>query len=222
MLNNDSDMQDFSIKKLSENDHLFSLDQNDRRNNAMILKNFGNRWSIYALGYKEGADLLVNDIQEGKGTIDFLVYPIMFLYRHYLELTIKNLLRRASYLLDVRLDDKLENHNLNHYWNLLRPLLERVSPIDDSLHELEHIGRLIAEFSEQDKNSFAFRYPESKQDNEGKRLPTLNKLEVFNICGVQEIMGKVSSLFDGIEGKINEDSAIKADMMDDFGFQDIY
>ena len=43
------------------------------------------------------AELLVAHVTDHQTDRDFLVYPIIFLYRHHVELMLKSILRRAPY-----------------------------------------------------------------------------------------------------------------------------
>ena len=61
----------------------------------MLHPRWGDPWSVYADGYREAADIIVARINEGHRQQDALVYPVMFLCRQYLELAIKNLIRKS-------------------------------------------------------------------------------------------------------------------------------
>ncbi|HMK50182.1 MAG TPA: hypothetical protein VK435_09020, partial [Thermodesulfovibrionales bacterium] len=52
-------------------------------------------WPAYIIGYKKAADILVRHIKQKRRSQDTLVYPIIFLYRQYLELAIKNLILKS-------------------------------------------------------------------------------------------------------------------------------
>src|ERR1019366_2025154 len=58
---------------------------------------------------------------------DFLVYPIIFLYRHHVELMLKRIIRQVPSLIDGRLSEKqrehLEKHRLDLLWEDLRGML---------------------------------------------------------------------------------------------------
>lgn len=54
----------------------------------------------YALAYKEGADRLVESLVENGYAHHKLVLPIIFLYRHYVELHLKELILEGKKLLD--------------------------------------------------------------------------------------------------------------------------
>jgi hypothetical protein len=47
---------------------------------------------LYIVGYKEAADSLVDSIANRKGSADSLIFPIVFLYRHYVEIRLKSLI----------------------------------------------------------------------------------------------------------------------------------
>lgn len=51
----------------------------------------GGDWDTYAMGYKRAGDILVQYVADNDWDQDFLVYPITFLYRQYLELRLKEL-----------------------------------------------------------------------------------------------------------------------------------
>lgn len=62
-------------------------------------------WDLYADGYREAADHLVERIVEGQSlTLDTIVYPIVFLYRQYLELRLKQLIPLSGRLLYLDID----------------------------------------------------------------------------------------------------------------------
>ncbi|MEO8767579.1 MAG: hypothetical protein ABI363_04460 [Nitrosospira sp.] len=202
------------LKLPSTADKLFTDESSDWWNTALINHDlYGDRWSVYATGYKDAADILVEHVKTGNRHQDFLVYPIMFMYRQYLELMVKNIIRLAWKLLDEEEDDDLGSHDISMYWKKCMEILERVSP-GDSTESLNHIGRLIKEFCEHDPSSFAFRYPVSKpHKSTKKRTKTLTGLERINLRNVQEVIDKVSGLLGGAEAQIDYYLDVKADMM---------
>lgn len=198
-------------------DRLVTHGDPDWHNRAMLMHGYGDRWVVYAEGYREAADVVVERIKAGHGHQDFLVYPVMFLYRQFLELSIKGLIRSAWTLFDIETSDDLGSHDLRRYWRVCRELLERASP-GDSVAELSHISRLIGEFCDHDPQSFSFRYPESKPDrNTGERLPTLQKLESINLRNVQEVIANVAGLLGAADAHIGHQLELKADMLASFG-----
>jgi hypothetical protein len=94
-------------------DSLFSR-CDDTWNNACL--NFArNPWDLYARGYLEAADHLANRVLESERGLGTWVYPIVFLYRHYLELRLKELIIQGSVLIEAPANLKL-NHRLDELW----------------------------------------------------------------------------------------------------------
>jgi hypothetical protein len=212
MSENDDQNSDPPLPWPNVTDKIFTRGEPDWHNNAMLMHGYGDRWAVYAIGYKEAADIVVNRVKDGHDHQDFLVYPVMFLYRQYLELMIKSLIRNAWKLLDEDEGDDLSSHDIKAYWKICRALLERISP-SDSVEELGHIGRLIDEFCQHDPGSFAFRYPVSKPDKKSKkRTPTLQQVRVINLRNVQGVITNVAGLLEGAEGLIDQALDMKADM----------
>lgn len=191
----------------SAEDTLFTTAE-DWWNNA-CLNLSGTGWSTYAIGYRDAADILASTIDANNRQQDFLVYPIVFLYRQYLELSIKDLIRKARKLKDLR-EPLPPTHNIKSLWEVCHGLLSAISP-GDSVEELGHIGRLISEFSVVDPTSTAFRYPEDK--NGRPSLPGLSKI---NLRNVRDVIEKIAILLDGADAQISEYLSIKADIASEF------
>src|SRR5260370_16784696 len=54
----------------------------------------------YAEGYRLAARLIADHVIEKRWDTDFLVYPIVFLYRHNVELQLKRLIPQGAFLAD--------------------------------------------------------------------------------------------------------------------------
>lgn len=184
-------------------DQLFVQGEGDDawRNNARLMHDWGDRWSTYAIGYKKAADIVVDQVKNGSGYQDFLLYPVMFLYRHYLELAIKNLIFMSWNLLHIEPDDDLGGHDLKRYWSKCDALLQQISP-GDSIQALRDVGRLIDQFSKHDPTSMAFRYPVSLPNKAKERKRTLQQLDVVDLHNVQQVIANISVLLDGAENQI--------------------
>lgn len=114
-------------------------------------------WRLYAEGYRRAAESLFATFSADLRDGSYLLFPLAFLYRHHVELRIKELLFASADYLQLPTDWRL-NHNLMQFWQLLRPLLLRVSP-DLLKHELDNVDRIIGELSSKDPLSQLFRYP---------------------------------------------------------------
>ena len=94
--------------------------------------------------------------------MDLLVYPVMFLYRHYLEISLKHIL----IVLRKYFEDSSTlptHHRLNTLWGLVRSLMEKQWNSVEHVANYEAIGDRIREFHGVDELSFSFRYPVTKR-----------------------------------------------------------
>jgi hypothetical protein len=71
----------------------------DWYHNACINLRFFN-WDVYASGYKHAGDLLVQHVIDTRNHRDTLVFPIVFNYRQYIELRLKELILIGRILSD--------------------------------------------------------------------------------------------------------------------------
>ncbi len=81
----------------------------------------------YQDGYRRAALRLAEFVCEAGQGQDFLVYPIVYLYRHHIELTLKSIINAAAFVIDYTLTEKdldtLGRHDLAKLWNLAKPML---------------------------------------------------------------------------------------------------
>ena len=116
---------DANLRKLPprKGERLFRGDLRDWKNNACLRQ--GDDYACRE-GYLRGAQILVEAVGEKERDQDFLVYPIVFLYRHYIELLLKEVIKNAPYLIDRELTiaerNHLDSHRLDLLWNDFKPL----------------------------------------------------------------------------------------------------
>jgi hypothetical protein len=160
---------------LSENppckeDVLVRADLPDWQNNACLSPYHGDDYG-YSKGYLSGAGHLVRKVIDTGTEQDVLVYPIVFLYRHHIELSLKALLRGISYTIDHTLtaNEKkhLNDHKLDKLWQDIRPKISVMCEAAgwDCLpnSDLEGVDSYIRQISALDPNSYTFRYMRNKQ-----------------------------------------------------------
>ena len=113
-------------------------------------------WYRLAESYKEAADRLVASMED---PFTYAMYgaPLMFMYRHYIELHLKSLLLDAGELLDEP-QDIPPKHYLLGLWRRVRQLLLAISPESDGVW-FRRSGEVISDFDSIDPTSFVFRYP---------------------------------------------------------------
>lgn len=119
------------------------------------------QYNSYIEGYKMAADSLVEWSIASKRIeiLDRVFYPICFLYRQFIELSLKEILIYYSDLGRDEIKKKL-NHNLLDLWKSVKPLMLEISPEDDTT--VMNAESYIVEFYAVDQSSATFRYPITK------------------------------------------------------------
>ena len=133
------------------------FDESDGSERVASVESDWNSLSGYRIAYQSAADKLVESLSDGFLEPDALIYPIMFLYRHCLELRVKELYLGMKILNQQENAIKMRSHDIKKFWKELRTMLE----LDwkDQATLLDNIEHRIMEFHDLDKKSFAFRYP---------------------------------------------------------------
>ena len=176
------------LKWPSQDDDLFKEGE-DWWNTAIVDTRGFSRYMV-AGGFKQAADLLVQHVNSTQMDQDSLVFPIMFSYRQYLELTLKRLILDGRSLLG-RCGEYPAGHDLRKLWRECRILLDEIFP-DDSEGPHDAIEKNIEEFMKVDPKSEAYRYLVDKKGDPIKthktRVPLVN---------VAQVMDGIANLFSG-------------------------
>jgi len=184
-------------------DVLFRDGLPDWWNNACLNVTWGGDEHGYTEGYRRGARLLVEHVIEHQREQDYLVYPVIFLYRHHIELALKNLIRHTPYLIDRPLtteeEKHLERHRLDLLWQDLKPMFAAVCKAAgwdrlDAADE-EGVDSYIRQLTALDPDSFSFRYTRSK-----KGAPSLpSELKRINLRHFAEMVERLADYLDGLD-----------------------
>ena len=187
-----------------KNDKLFRSGE-DWQMNACL--NYGSGSWLYSNGYLTAAQSLVAQVIETCRDQDGLIYPIVYLYRHHCELTLKGITFLASQLLDKRLEksqkDALDRHGLLPLWTYLRPLLNPVCDEVGNVHfpeeDLDGIESYIRQLHEYDPDGQRFRYAIAK-GKKGRREQSLpSTLTTINIRVFAESMERLADYLGNVE-----------------------
>lgn len=168
------------------------------------------RWDFYGWGYKRAADILVDWVAQEKMDQDMLVYSIAFLYRHYIELRLKELLIVGAKLLD-QTPDVPYTHNLLVLWRRVRKVVEQAWPESEKKHYLDALEERLKEFCAVDPGSYAFRYPEDKTGRQ-----TLGSITYLNLYQLKKVMTGVSQLLEGFSDGLWSYFDYKYEMLADY------
>ncbi len=163
---------------------------------------------IYQDGYRRAALHLVEYLCDKGSEQDFLFCPIIYLYRHHIELALKSIIGGAHSLLDEAVtgkgSDPLTRHDLSELWTLARPLLNAVSKIADNsvfpMDDLEGINSYIRQMHEHDPNGQHFRYPTTRRS-----IPSLcSGLTSIDIRELSSALEKLADYLEGIDNWVGD------------------
>lgn len=134
----------------------------------------------YIEGYKNAADSLIDSaiINKDISFSNTVVFPIIFLYRQFIELSLKQI-----YIVFCKGERELKQKNINNKHDLLAiwDLIEADLYIDSDNEIIKIVKKYIVQYHNFDKKAEKFRYPIDKNFNksiesEGKiNLPNLKK-----------------------------------------------
>lgn len=187
----------------TEGDDPFKLTASARQLMACLNFTHDEPWYGIAEGFKMIADLAVAHIEQTGHDQDFLVYPIVFSYRHYLEVMLKQLIRDARRLLDEE-GGVPATHNLDALWDTAQPLLLKHT---DDPATYGNVRTSLGRFNELDPRSDSFRYP---VDKKGKTH--LEGVKNIDLGQVRAVVERLSGFLDGASTAVQVDLDAKHEM----------
>lgn len=192
---------------LQDDDRLFNVDGGPWQMNTRMAWSFIGDYR-YIGGFLRAAEVLGDHAARHRADVDVLTMPILFCYRQWAELRLKDLWLDAALLRSTRVDP-LRTHNLRVLWRHVRPIIEEVWPEGERV-ELDRLARVLDELADFDgPQGTAFRYA---TDNQGQpSLPT--DLDI-NLYTVRVTMAKVARLLDGAAEGLAHALELKAEMDD--------
>jgi hypothetical protein len=143
-------------------------------------------------GYMSAGEALVEDCRRNPQARHFLIYPILFVYRHALELAMKWILTMYGGY-DV---NGIAHHDLWQLWKLSREVIDKAGDYDGSTDTVEAITK---EMHDLDKSALAFRYGIDK-NNKPPKLPE----GLYDPENIRNVMTAVRHFFDGTDGMLSD------------------
>ena len=197
-------------EQLPNNTDLLFKEMEDVDTNSW-LKNPANKFFLYSEGYREAGKKLHEHCSANLFYSNALVYPLIFCYRQFIELRIKELLIMSYKYLDDSEKDFPDKHNLMELWSIYRTkLLPRIeSSVEKDV--LDNVEKLLVEFNKEDPNSMSFRYPVTKAPN---RKPSLNRTTI-DLNNFKLIIDKLIYFFDWQWDMISSYQDLKQEMLSD-------
>ena len=167
----------------------------DPFDNANIAEDGFTRLILMLEGYKSAADLMVGAADGDRPTRDILVFPIIFNYRQFLELSLKYQL--ATFGPAVGIEPNWKSHDLAKLWSEFWAMLEHYGTEDPDEAD-PVVGAVILEFAKIDPGSYSYRYP---VDRQGKPVPVA--YSDLHLPTLADVMQGVAGYFSGCDGYLS-------------------
>lgn len=181
------DFQPHKIKLPEKGDILFKAAE-DWWNNACV-NYMHDDLDIYTRGFKRSADIIVQHAIDSQAGLDLIVYPAVYLYRHYIELRLKGIVRDGANFLGLDISTK-KNHDLKELWECAKKIMLEVYEDEDGSN-LEFLEGVIKQFYVIDNRSTVFRYPDGKAQS-----PSFFEIRHINLRNLQEVMAGVETILE--------------------------
>ena len=145
----------------------------------------------YALGYFEAGSRIVNSLMSDHWMLDIVIYPLVFTYRHGIELSLKDLAVQLPLVWDEESAVR-STHVLSDNWEQVKTYLKREQELDPEDTLIDQVDTILKDFLEIDQTGQVFRYP---TDIYG--LNHLDeKISKINLIVFQQAMHTVSETFE--------------------------
>lgn len=163
----------------------------DLRFNA-VLDHWSSAGDFHAAGYRQASEILLqrflDDPDGTAGDRDSLVLPILFLFRHYLELRFKDILVYGQVLSGQHAKWR-HGHPLKDLWTDTQEVVKATYGAAVP-QEFAKVGECVADLSQLDPDSQSFRYP---RDTNGR--PMFEHL----VIGLKALSATVASIGDFLD-----------------------
>lgn len=163
--------------------------------NAFVAGDDFTRLVLMIEGYKQSADLTVVHASENPADRDRLVFPILFNYRQFIELSLKYQLATHGHRVGVEANWK--THDLGILWMSFLDMLDRYgTPDPDEADPI--VEAVVLEFAKIDPGSYSYRYP---VDRLGKPLPII--YGAMRLDNLADVIEAVAGYFSGCDGYLS-------------------
>ncbi|MBV6516366.1 MAG: hypothetical protein HPKKFMNG_02032 [Planctomycetes bacterium] len=149
----------------------------------------------YIDGFKEAGDAVVDAALATGHHTDKFLYPAAFLYRHFIELFLKELHVVASELINSKAE-KPAGHFLLPLWQTLRPLIEASSPGQET-DTLDFVESVIREFHEVDESGQEFRYSVTRLRDKTIKESLDKAPRKIDLGNLKATMNRMDGFFNG-------------------------
>jgi len=174
--------------------------------NSCRLHTYSDQWGAYTYGYKWAIDVLLKEAKDGLHPTDVHYYPIIYVFRHYLEIKLKELTKNLHNYMHQ--EEKFNRgHEIAMLWGDCKKLLIEFSEIGgekigkEDLADFRFIEGFIKEISIIDPKSESFRYPVDRAGNSSIDKTTVGIIDMDHFADIATWM---SDYFEGISIAIDQ------------------
>ena len=177
----------------------------DNFNNYSNGNDANNLYGLYAKAYFRAASILADELLFN-GFREYEAYPVVFLYRHCLELYLKNILFKSDMLStlkgvqDMPTAKQRNGHDIVALSKDAAAILHKLFPEDESLEEAtQEILRITSEFEQMAPRADWYRYPATVQPK-GKAAPAKQSVNLASFHGnPKKLMEKLETINFGFD-----------------------
>jgi hypothetical protein len=147
-------------------------------------------------GYMRAGSALIRVCGSEPSECHTLIYPILFSYRHALEIAMKWIVSRYGRFAGI--PEPAPEHNLWQLWGSCKRVITQISGENED-GVIDAVGSIIKEFHDVDGSALAFRYSKHR-DGVCIRLPN-GSVDLANLAGTMEQMAR---FLDGTDALLDE------------------
>jgi hypothetical protein len=149
-------------------------------------------------GYVRAGAALIDRCAQDSADRHILIYPILFNYRHGLELAMKWIIDNYGSHAGVLLTEAERNHDLLGLWKSCKQVIVKLGSHGENDKALRVVEQIVKDFHELDKSSMAFRYSMNRNGATIK-LPKIS----VDLENIKDVMEAVDNYFTGVDGDLD-------------------
>lgn len=149
----------------------------------------------YLSAYQGAIEALYALAVERRVVVEYAMIPLAFLWRHRIELLLKDIIEGGRQLIGEQLDPE-KGHDLLKLWGKARPHILPLGPVDAP--ELSNAEATITEFQRIDPGADGFRYPLNVRSEQNlSTAPDRINLVLFH-----DAMDALGNFLSGVRGEL--------------------
>lgn len=169
------------------------------------------------IGYKQSYKILLDEAlkvpAEKPVDMDFLINPILFCLRHYVELSLKDTIRTLNIALQLIKVDEVgfpQTHDIKDLFSNLQEIFlthkvkfNAETITDDFFIQQKVTENIIKELSSYDQFSFSFRYPFKKSTKETEKIKDSISETSIDLKNLKEVGEKLIFTLEQLNSEAN-------------------